>query len=411
MKYYELYFDTKDESLIFCDEDDIGSMESYDIVQGKALEKWNEAVTFYYSEQGRVSDYLNNVLDWPIVSSRIKAVFEKLQVQGGQWLPVKIKKKNSHEELNGYFVLNVCNFIDALDMEKSNYFKEDPLPEELTVGYPVLQEEKLQGVDIFRVKRCKYGIYISQRLKKALQKEKLTGMDFDEVEISGGEEEQIVSSESEETESDADGKKKFTDEDYQQHFIAKRGALEKILGKMHDTVGHSFFAFQVGGPVDMYYFPKAIEGTALVTMELIEPDGSGPLPNRLGTYELIAFTKHKIEEKNESKSIAFNKIEERICHIFTMVGDNSFQRKIEPQDTGEIPPQDEGENICVVFDEYKKKGIDFKINNKKHGLLLCIEVFRQEMVYAIEEGSNKLLEKLKEKGYYPYSDLDREPVV
>lgn len=410
MKYYELLFDRNDENLIFCDEDDIGSMDRYDVEQGKALEKWNEEVTFYYSEEGRVSDYLNNVLDWPIISSRIKALLEKQQVQGIQLLPVKIKKKNSKEELKGYFVLNICNLIDALDMEKSDYYKSDIPPHEIVVMQSILKEEKIKEIDIFRVKHSKFVIYISQRLKKAMRKEKITGMDFAEVEVSGGEEEQIVSCDSEETEPDS--KKKFTDEDYQKHFPAKKEALEKILGKMHDTVGHAFFAFQAGGPVDMYYFPKAIAGTAFVTMELIEPDGSGPIPNRLGTYELIAFTKHKIEEKDDNKTGAFNKIEERICHIFTMVGNNSFQRKVEPGDTGEIPYENEGkENICVVFDEYKKKGVDFKINNKKHGLLLFIEVFRQEMVYAIEEGSDKLLEKLKEKGYYPYSDLDREPVV
>jgi hypothetical protein len=29
-------------------------------------------------------------------------------------------------------------------------------------------------------------------------------------------------------------------------------------------------------------------------MELLDPDGNGPKPNKLGTYELVAFTKEPI---------------------------------------------------------------------------------------------------------------------
>ena len=160
----------------------------------------------------------------------------------------------------------------------------------------------------------------------------------------------------------------------------------------------------------MYYFPNAINGTAFVTMELIEPDGSGPKPNRIGTYELIAFTKHTIE-KDRDQDCEFNKIERRICGIFTSIGNYSYQAKLEPGETCEIPGDKSEENICLIFDEHKKDGQPFEINEKNHGLLLIIEVFRSEMHYAMENGSKQLLDMLKEKEFYPYSDLDRKPVV
>lgn len=103
-------------------------------------------------------------------------------------------------------------------------------------------------------------------------------------------------------------KNRFTEEDYKRHYELKLKSLENILGKMHEFVGHSVIPFQAGGAVDMYYFPNAIDGTAFVTMELIEPDGSGPKPNRMGTYELIAFTRHKIDEGFNQDS-KFYKIE------------------------------------------------------------------------------------------------------
>ncbi|MCM8899742.1 hypothetical protein KVG29_00700 [Caldicoprobacter algeriensis] len=68
-------------------------------------------------------------------------------------------------------------------------------------------------------------------------------------------------------------KNRFSDEDYKRHYELKLKSLENILGKMHEFVGHSVIPFQAGGAVDMYYFPNAIDGTAFVTMKLIEPDG------------------------------------------------------------------------------------------------------------------------------------------
>jgi len=44
---------------------------------------------------------------------------------------------------------------------------------------------------------------------------------------------------------------------------------------------------QLRGAVDMYYFPHAIDGTGLATMELIEPDGSGPKPSSMCQYRRI----------------------------------------------------------------------------------------------------------------------------
>ncbi len=156
----------------------------------------------------------------------------------------------------------------------------------------------------------------------------------------------------------------------------------------------------------MYYFTNAIPGTACVTMELIEPDGSGPKPNRIGTYELIAFTKHKYSTEKHSP---FNKTNGRLCGIFTTLGHYSYEAVLNPKETCEIP-MSQNETVCLILDEYKKDGVDFEINGRRHCLLLCIEVFRSELEYAMKHGSAVVLNRLKEKGHYPYSDLDRKPV-
>ena len=91
--------------------------------------------------------------------------------------------------------------------------------------------------------------------------------------------------------SDKPTPREFTEQEHELDYEQKSKGLENVLGKMHDLVGHAIIPFAVGGAVDMYYFPNHIKGTGFATMELLEPDGTGPLPNRLGTYELVAFTK------------------------------------------------------------------------------------------------------------------------
>jgi hypothetical protein len=204
--------------------------------------------------------------------------------------------------------------------------------------------------------------------------------------------------------------KEFTQQEHEAYYELKYKGLENVLGTMHNMVGHAIIPFSVGGAVDMYYFPNHIKGTGFATMELLEPDGSGPLPNRLGTYELVAFTKHVINI-NEDEETPFNLIERKICGIFTNIGLFSTQAVLNPNETCEVPNGENEENACLIFDLYKPNNVDFKIGDKKHHLLLCIQVFRTEMDYSRANGSEKLLDKLKQAGHYPYSDLDRKPVV
>lgn len=201
----------------------------------------------------------------------------------------------------------------------------------------------------------------------------------------------------------------FSQEQFDKDYEEKEKGLEKILGKMYRMVGHAIIPFEIGGAVDMYYFPNHIEGTGFATMELLDPNGNGPKPNRIGTYELVAFTKEPYNEGEEIPT-AFNLIERRVCGTFTTVGNYSFQVVLNPNETCEVPT-DGGENRCLIFDNYQPDDKEFKIGDRKHHLLLCIEVFRSEMEFARQNGSEELFNKLKSAGHYPYSDLNREPVV
>jgi len=200
-------------------------------------------------------------------------------------------------------------------------------------------------------------------------------------------------------------KKVFTDEQFMESYELKSKAIEGVLGPMENMVGHAIIPFDIGGTVDMYYFSEHIAGTGFVTMELINPDGSGPKPNVIGTYELVAFTKEKYNTIEETET-PFNKIERHICGLFTTIGNYSFQAVLNPKETCEVPTDGE-ENACLIFDAYK----GFQISGSIHHLLLCMQVFRSEMDFARANGTEKLIDLLKEAGHYPYSDLNREKVA
>ncbi|GAA3521383.1 hypothetical protein GCM10022393_39690 [Aquimarina addita] len=204
--------------------------------------------------------------------------------------------------------------------------------------------------------------------------------------------------------------KDFAEEERNMDYELKSKGLEDVLGKMHNMVGHAIIPFAIGGTVDMYYFPNHIKGTGFATMELLDPDGNGPLQNKLGTYELVAFTKFDYNPIEETQT-PFNLIERKACGFLTSIGMYSSQAILNPKETIEVPNGENEENTCLIFDLYEPDGKKFRIGGREHHLLLCLQVFRSEMDYARQNGSDELFKILKEKGIYPYSDLDRDSVI
>lgn len=200
------------------------------------------------------------------------------------------------------------------------------------------------------------------------------------------------------------------EEKWTHHCAAKEAAMERMLGEIHGFVGHAVIPFRVGGAVDMYYFPNGIPGTGFATMELVQPDGSGPR-NRVGTYELVAFTRYSMPPlEDKSDDHPFNRMERRIRGTFTAIGLYSHDAVLNPGDTCEVPGKEGEPNKYLIFDEYAPDGKSFEIDGTKHCLLLCLEVFRSEMQYAMEHGGAAVVKRLKDEHHYPYSDLEREPV-
>ncbi|MDH3973417.1 MAG: suppressor of fused domain protein [Deltaproteobacteria bacterium] len=208
-------------------------------------------------------------------------------------------------------------------------------------------------------------------------------------------------------------KKKLTEEEEEKlennWFDEKSRLMESILAKEHDMVMHALIPYEVGGGLDLYYYPNGIPGTAIATKELSYACRESSSNDKYKKYELVMFTREKLNlDQAKEENATFGKAHKNINSILNPVANYSKQATLNPNETCEFPSDMEGiGGKCLIFSEYKPASDDVE----DFGLMAVIEIHRSEMEYAMQNGGRELLNLLEEKGYYPYSDMDREPVV
>lgn len=184
-----------------------------------------------------------------------------------------------------------------------------------------------------------------------------------------------------------------------------------ILGKEHDMVMHAIIPFEIGGALDLYYFPNQVDGTGVATKELTFACRDSSHNSKYSKYEIVMFTEHKLDlDDAKNEETPFGKAHRNISSVLNLIANYSTEAILEPYETCEFPEdmEDVG-GKCLIFDSYEPNGK--KSNDDGFGIMLVIEVFRDEMDFAREKGGKVLLNKLKKKGFYPYSDLNRISVI
>ncbi len=187
--------------------------------------------------------------------------------------------------------------------------------------------------------------------------------------------------------------------------------MEKTLGEMHDIVMHAIIPYEIGGGLDLYYYPNGITGTGIATKELTYACRDSSKNSVYDKYEMVMFTKHELNPDDlENQDSPFSKAHSNINAILNCIAAYSTQAKLNPNETCEFPEgMDAVGGKCLIFDKYETAGTE--TNEENFGLMLLIEVFRDEMEFAMQNGGQKLLAMLKERGIYPYSDLNRASVL
>ncbi|MGF1634048.1 MAG: suppressor of fused domain protein [Phycisphaerae bacterium] len=194
-------------------------------------------------------------------------------------------------------------------------------------------------------------------------------------------------------------------------YYRKEAWLQEMLGAEHDRVMHAILPYAIGGGLDLYYYPNHLPGTAVATKELSEAPFAGSNNAAYDCYELVMFTRHPLDlEKATDDKHPFGRAHRNINAVLNAIARYSAEATLNPCETIEFPLEiDYLGGKCLVLDGYDQR--TDPATGKTFGLLLVLEVLREEMDFARQQGGQALLDRLKAHGDYPCSDLDREPVV
>ncbi|PTL76798.1 hypothetical protein DAT35_48255 [Vitiosangium sp. GDMCC 1.1324] len=167
------------------DIDDRGRpMDPWQFDQGKVLHL--EGVQLIgVGHPGNALDFSLTELSTPVVSSRVVSVFERLALQDEvQFIPARVEGQSQP-----YFILNTLQIFRCIDdarCEEVLYWQpEDGRPDKLgkyrnVVGLKV-DPARVDGANIFRPWGWTVALIVSERLKRAMEAEGITGTRFIEA--------------------------------------------------------------------------------------------------------------------------------------------------------------------------------------------------------------------------------------
>lgn len=179
----------KGESFIYAEDDNLDDIVYEGIKKGHfntiilknlTIEEWPK-VEFYYSSKASniESDFLLNVSRWPLVHLDVKTVFEENDIKGISFYDVKLIDVVTSHVNNDYYLLFVNNFIDAYDMNKSEYrYNEKYDMYTFAPNKIYLNVEKCRQYDIFRCNQSPAMVYVSQKIVNLIQQHSFTGFSF-----------------------------------------------------------------------------------------------------------------------------------------------------------------------------------------------------------------------------------------
>jgi hypothetical protein len=128
-------------------------------------------------------DYQLNSLAWPLFSLRLKTVIENelTGAEGIDWIMANI---NGKEEQKTYYIPRFKQMLDVLNLQETMYVQGTN-----HIIKPVFSFEKIKKYAIFSEPsnrdywKITSGLYISETLKKAIVKAKITGVEFNKTTV------------------------------------------------------------------------------------------------------------------------------------------------------------------------------------------------------------------------------------
>ncbi|WP_231277958.1 Imm43 family immunity protein [Clostridium botulinum] len=149
------------------------------VTDGRYIEEWDNNISFYFNpcEGSEMTDFICNTFSWTIVSERFKNVMETNNITGFQYLTTTVINKDNNKS-EKYYVLNVIKVLDAINLDKSEYID---IPGVKTFITRVINKDKINGEDVFKLKEDHISIIISEKVKSIIEDNKFTGFSFRKV--------------------------------------------------------------------------------------------------------------------------------------------------------------------------------------------------------------------------------------
>jgi len=128
-------------------------------------------------------DYLPNSLAWPFFSEKLKDVVDKSLTgkENIDWITAKV---NGNGEQREYYIPRFEKMLDVLDLEKTMFVENTD-----AVIRPCFSLTKINNFTVFHMPqshdlwKITSSLYVNETLKKAIQKEKFTGINFEKTRV------------------------------------------------------------------------------------------------------------------------------------------------------------------------------------------------------------------------------------
>ncbi len=170
--YYILTFSEVKGALIAQDYDFRGFNDDV-LSEGQYIQSWPLGVQITVSGKEPPDNLFCPLKPWHLISKKVKNVFEKYDIKGVQFLQPKIVHQ-SGIEIPDYYILNVLEMVDGLDLEHTTWMTD----QKWNVEYPqlnifkiALKQSLVTNKDIFRILPSKVEVIVSERLKTTLEGE------------------------------------------------------------------------------------------------------------------------------------------------------------------------------------------------------------------------------------------------
>lgn len=183
MDYYKVLYDYgKSDNWVNCEEVLIGGLSEYSVYEGRQIYKEDAIVLKYDSREGDiVSDYIANMLRWPVISERAYSLIMRIiNEEYVQFLPATLVDSAGIKQDSMCYVVNVLDVMDGIiDMNKSEYnvFKAKN-KEVIAFVKHVLDVKESEHHTLFRAGEDIVSLFVSEEIKRIVEDNGLSGFDF-----------------------------------------------------------------------------------------------------------------------------------------------------------------------------------------------------------------------------------------